>query len=205
MAPATVEPPTVKAWKRPVPIPESKRNLCKLLYSQGVKVNLISQETGVKAMTIHVWANRFGWNKDLTTSRTALVNLRTPTLTVQTVANPALSRASTASRSDVSDVLAAQLAILKQNPPKSLAQLRNTPDGEGLVSVTKRLVDSLAVVHDWSAQRNQGVVVFEQSTLQDEPAIDVQASCGVEPTAGSVPPQQSIGDATTSSQPTDSK
>ena len=42
---------------------ESLRETVKLLFYQGLKTRVISDETGLKPATIKTWGNRYGWNK----------------------------------------------------------------------------------------------------------------------------------------------
>lgn len=206
MATATLEHPDSETVETTTETREQLRNKAKLLFHKGLKWSAIAEQTGVSQNTLRVWSYRGKWQQELQNARLIVETAKPKILAFAlTPRNTALSRASEATRNDLASLVAKQLAELSKTPIKGLSTLRNTPAAEGLASVTKRIADTAALVFDWGSQRNQGFLTFEQSTLAEEPAIDVQATCGQEPTTSSVPPAQSVGDATTSQQPTDSK
>lgn len=182
--PATLEPPTTEISETPPrrngqALPNVDWPYILSLYVQGVPVPDISKETGVKPSTIYKRAVRGKWTQVKERSRRlaslAPIKRQGLAVVVQTGPQNALQSSSNRVRSDFASVLEQATTALLKSPINEPGELPNTPERQGKAAVIKTLVDAAATVFDWSAQRNQGVVVFEQSTLQDEPAIDVQS------------------------------
>jgi len=162
------------------------RETVKLLFLQGVKTNLIAQETGVKPGTIKTWSHRFGWANLVATAKRQLVSRATTALVQETTGE--LRRASQQIRSRLSSELASQVELLARSPARSIAALANSPARQGRTALVKSLAEAAALVHDWDADKPAGIILavdLRQGMLTGpNAAIDVASVPQDEPGEG---------------------
>ena len=181
MAPATLETPVTETDTQSSETTQELKQKAKQLFHEGLKWSKISEETGVASNTLRVWGHRGKWKEELQEAKRLIETSKAKCLVIASVqANPsqkALQSSGNRLRTSFATVIEQSTAALLESPITNASELANTPERQGKAAVIKTLVDAAATVFDWSGQRNQGYIAFEQSTLADEPeAIDVQAT-----------------------------
>ena len=136
------------------------------LVGQGLELKDVAQRIGAKSGdVVRTGLKRRGIYR-ITETEANHVARQTVQIIVQK-ANKSLSEASNRLREKLSAEVEAQVAVLEQSPPATVAQLGSTKDGEGRASVVKRIAETAALVHDWESERPQGIVLGE--VLSSEP------------------------------------
>ena|SRR5690349_2276894 len=140
--------------------PETLRETVKLLFYQGLKTRVISEETGVKPATIKTWINRFKWNRTVSEAN----GIREARAAVNGAGEVAVSMSARSAqlRSELADEIQNQLAVLRRNPVKP-GEIGNS--GEGRASIVKRLAETACLVHNWAAENTPGIVVVRDMIL----------------------------------------
>jgi hypothetical protein len=163
----------------PQPI-EANRELVKSLYIQGVKISIISTQTGVKTKTIQTWSSRYKWGRIASETREAMRETGQKSLAAEIGVD--LGKNSDLIRERLSHELLAQTEVLSKSKPESFGELRNTPEGQGRTQVAKVLADTASVVHGWDSLAGAKPLIVvgllrQFDTPQVEaPTIDVEAA-----------------------------
>lgn len=163
---------------RSQPTNNETRERCKLLYFQGVKLDMISAATGVKRGTLRTWANRYRWNATVAAGRQILI----------ATGERSLTREATTQLAHTSGKLRASLASVLQKGADALDQVDVKPTTEAvrdLAEALEPLTRSAKIIHSWGSEGPAGIVLAELLG-QEQPAIEV-AACALDTTTGSVP------------------
>lgn len=165
-------------------LPLELREQAKALYLQGLSTTEISQETGVQYGTVRAWISRGDWRTLRNDTRSKLVTAKERAVSrhITLVQSPARMPDNKPSRlrGAVSRELEAQVAVLEQNPPSSLQELKNTPEREGRASMVKRIAETAALVENWEDQHAPGIIVMmenmqpiEERSIQGVTTVDL--------------------------------
>lgn len=149
------------------------RELVKSLVLQGKPTKEICSITGVKAATLFVWKNRFGWGKAL---RVAKQEYERGMLEAeQTELNAKAERV----RAGIADELEHDLAIIKANPAKTI---KNVQERQSALSA---ITGNAKTVFGWNdtigVTLSIGLLNSANESAKPLKAIDVQSEQVVEP------------------------
>lgn len=135
--------------------------IAKALYFQGVPYAQIAQQVGVTVVSLRKHASRHKWHK----MRAAIA------ISASETANGVEQLSDSPNRSLEERILAElerQLAVLEQNPPKTVSELKGGKGVEGRASVLKRLSDAYRDIVPEPKQQT-GIILMDLLAVRPEP------------------------------------
>ncbi len=162
-------------------IPEDIKEQAKALYLQGLSTGDVARETGVPYGAIRTWIKRGKWGSlRIATHQIAgpakeMAVTRSLSFAPVQLATRMPDAAPSRLRGVISREIEAQVAVLEQNPPESLLELKNTPDREGRASMVKRIAETAALVENWEDHHAPGIIVMMEPSQPIEETIDIQS------------------------------
>lgn len=176
----------------PVAYPQELKDQARELYLNSRPTPEILQVLKVPRSALETWIHRYKWND--------IKRLASEQVT-KTLANPEtddLQNLSERLRIRFARVISRQVSVLESAQCDSMEDLRNTPDGQGLATVSKTVFDTAAGLFGWGDEAGAGLVIavdlrgaasglaqgLSQSLVSsndpETPAIEVESSsCGV--------------------------
>ncbi len=167
------------------------------LYLQGLDLDEVSQAVNVAAGTVRSWAARGFWARE---------KLRNAVQTAMKLAprsgKHALRTMGDDTRTELAEIVRTQVAVLRNNPATTVAELATNSDRQGMAAVTKSVVDAASTLHGWGNEKTLGLVLSD-----DFGAIDVEATSEPVEVAsdGQEVPQSSIAEGMQDSPPVNDK
>jgi hypothetical protein len=170
---------------RKLRISDDIREHAKNLWVRGVKIAVISVETGLPKSTIKNWAARYGWIQ-LTRNTTKILEARQASL---------VTPEGNAIRNALRREATRQIEVLESTPIKGYDDLPNTPDRQGRTTMLKTMTETVSMIDDWESSNRPGLILA--GALCSESPVEIAASvetvqdpaCGIGPTTDSAPIQ----------------
>lgn len=149
------------------------RELVKALFVQGFNAKQVHQKTGVNPRTVETWARKHKWREIRAKAEGKLTE----------PLNRLLSQTISAHNEKVRSVLAESITVQAESLLRqevTFNKLRNTPDGQGLASVTKTIAESAALVHGWGTEKPGTIIIVDDLRAFDKEVkpqpVDIQAT-----------------------------
>jgi hypothetical protein len=154
--------------------PETLRETVRVLIQGGMKTKLVAEQCGVNHNTLRTWIGRYRWNEQVAEAKaiTERVNGRTAVSAIAIAPNRPASKL----REELTAEVSHALALIREKRPKTVQELRNTREREGLASVLARLADSAEKIEDWAGQKKGGILVIGEVPGPPEVLKRAQAS-----------------------------
>lgn len=154
----------------PIAFPNELKEQAKTLYVAGQPAVQIADKLGIKRDTILTWASRHKWQimRQNVTDRVNAV--------LTDVVQKSLQQVGERDRKRLANVISQHIDVLEQTPARHVEDLRNTPEGEGLASVTKKVYETAAGLHGWGDEKQSGMILLtdvRQFEAQPQEAIVV--------------------------------
>jgi hypothetical protein len=127
--------------------------LAQALYLQGLPHAEIAARVQVTEASLRKRASRRKWYQLRTASITAAAQ-HGLNRTGET-----LAKRSAQVREALSEEIQDQVSILRSKRPRSPAELRNQPSGEGRASLVKKVAETASIVHDWKTEHAPGILL----------------------------------------------
>lgn len=170
--------------RMPVAIPTDLRNQAYALFIASVPVSQIASQLGISRDSVRQWCSRYKWQ----TPRQAVTT--TVQRSLSNSVTEALKRDGQEAREALARSVNKQAKALASVESVNAKDLGNTPDGQGLASITKTVAETANVVFGWDKESSGGLLSMSCSRLLDpQEAIDI-TPCGQDTTTGSNPAAQ---------------
>lgn len=72
----------------------------------------------------------------------------------------------------LANVIESQIGTIADAPGQTVQDLRNTPEGEGTLALTKKAIDAAAVLYGWGDEKTVGLVQVGDMRIFDPPKLE---------------------------------